>query len=131
MEGYIEMNKKHIPLVRLYAITAAFVMGLVFAAQPAHGQITFGVRIGAPPPPLRYEARPPAPGPGFVWVDGYYEPYNNNYRWHPGYWNRAPYEGAYYIHPHWDHYPDGWHMHEGYWAHEDHDPHYWDNHHPR
>ena len=110
---------------------AAGHMALAFAHPSAQTQINFGVTIGREPPPLRYEARPAMPGPGYIWVDGYYEPFNGQYRWHPGYWNRAPYEGAYYVHPHWDHYPDGWHMHEGYWAHEDHDPHYWDNHHDR
>jgi hypothetical protein len=109
---------------------AAGIMAVALAAVPASAQVSFGVRIGTPPPPLRYENRPPMPGPGFVWAEGYYEPYNGAYRWHPGYWNRAPYAGASYVHPHWDHYPDGWHMHEGYWAHEDHDNHYWDNHHP-
>lgn len=123
------MTRKQMLLTR-FAAAAAGVLAFLLSAPAAHAQISFGVRIGAPPPPLRYESRPPAPGPGYAWVDGYYEPYRNNYRWHPGYWNRAPYEGAYYVHPHWDHYPDGWHMHEGYWGREDHDPHYWDNRHP-
>ena len=116
-------------LARIALTAAAALLTFSLATPAAHAQVSFGVRIGTPPPPLRYEARPVAPGPGYAWVDGFYEPFNGRYRWHPGYWNRAPYEGAYYVHPHWDHYPDGWHQHEGYWAHEDHDPHYWDNHH--
>ncbi len=104
-------------------------------APAAHAQVSFGIAIGHEPPPLRYEARPPIPGPGYVWTDGYYEPFNGQYRWHGGYWQRPPYEGAYYVHPHWDHYPDGWHQHEGYWARggqgepfHDRDNHYWENH---
>jgi hypothetical protein len=31
-----------------------------------------GVYIGAAPPPLRYEVRPAIPGPGYAWVDGYW-----------------------------------------------------------
>ncbi len=125
-------NKQKISLTTLAATAAAGVMAFALAATPAQAQVGFDVHIGTPPPPLRYEVRPAAPGPGYVWADGYWEPFNGRYRWHPGYWNRAPYEGAYYVHPHYDHYPDGWHLHEGYWAHEDHDPHYWDHHdHPR
>jgi hypothetical protein len=126
--------KQYISMVKIAATAAAGVMAFALAAPPAQAQVSFGIRIGQPPPALRYEARPPIPGPGYAWVDGYWEPFQGRYRWHPGYWNRPPYEGAYYVHPHWDHYPDGWHMHEGYWAHEDHDNHYWDNHrdeHPR
>ena len=117
------------------ASLAAGLLALGLAVPAASAQVGFGVTIGAPPPPLRYEVRPASPGAGFVWTEGFYEPYNSGYRWHGGYWQRPPYEGAYYVHPHWDHYPDGWHQHEGYWAHggpgegfHDHDSHYWENH---
>jgi hypothetical protein len=99
---------------------------LAAVAIPAQAQV--GVYIGRTPPPLRYEARPPLPGPGYVWVDGFYEPWQGGYRWHSGYWNRPPYAGAYWVHPHYDHYPEGWHYNEGYWGHEDHDDHHWDHH---
>ena len=82
-------------LLSTIALPAAVgILTLAASAPLAEAQVSFGIRIGAPPPPLRYEARPPAPGPGFAWVDGYYEPFNGNYRWHPGYWNRPPYAGA-------------------------------------
>ena len=117
----------------LATLAAAGLMAATLAAPPASAQVGIGVTIGEPPPPLRYEARPPAPGVGFVWTDGFYEPYGGAYRWHAGYWQRPPFEGGYYVHPHWDRYPDGWHMHEGYWAHGGpgpgyHEDHYWENH---
>lgn len=95
---------------------------------PALGQVSFGVTIGTPPPPYRYEAPPPIPGPGYVWIDGYWVPEGGRWVWHHGDWRRPPYAGAYWSHPHYDHYPDGWHVHEGHWDHEDHNEHYWDNH---
>jgi hypothetical protein len=94
----------------------------------AHAQVSFGVRIGAPPPPLRYEAPPPMPGQGYVWVDGYWVPEGGRWVWRRGAWQHPPYAGAYWAHPHYDHYPDGWHVHEGYWSHEDRGDHYWDHH---
>ncbi|MBB5056813.1 hypothetical protein HDF16_001498 [Granulicella aggregans] len=96
-------------------------------SAPAFAQI--GVYIGAPPPPIRYEARPPLPGPGYAWIDGYWEPYGGRYRWVGGRWDRPPYPGAYWSHPHYDHYDRGWAMHEGHWDHDDHgDHHDWGHH---
>jgi hypothetical protein len=124
--GVLVMKKSN-SFSTIATMAAAGLMTFALAATPARAQVGF-VHIGQAPPPLRYEARPPMPGPGFAWIDGYWEPWQGRYRWHPGRWDRAPYEGAYYVHPHYDHYPDGWHMHEGYWGREDHDTHYWDRH---
>ena len=63
---------------------------------PASAQI--GVYIGTPPPPLRYEQRGPIPGPGYVWIEGYWAPDGHHYRWAAGHWERPPYEGAYWFH---------------------------------
>jgi hypothetical protein len=40
--------------------------------------------------------RPPMPGPGYLWVDGYYDGYG---RWFNGYWAVPPYAGAYWVAP--------------------------------
>jgi hypothetical protein len=96
----------------------------VALATPAQAQV--GLYIGTPPPAIRYEARPAIPGPGFVWTDGYWEPWQGHYRWHGGYWQRPPYAGAYYVHPHYDHYDRGWAFHDGGWAHEDHGGYHFD-----
>ena len=95
------------------------------AAVPAVGQI--GVVIGRTPPPMRYERRGPMPGPGYVWVDGFWNWRDGRYIWVPGHWDRPPYAGAYWSHPHYDRYDDGWHYHEGHWDRDDHGDHYYDN----
>jgi hypothetical protein len=103
--------------------------GLLFAialAIPVSSQIS--VYIGTPPPVVRYERPLRAPGPGFLWVEGYWEPAGHRYRWAPGHWERPPYEGAHWIHPHYDHYAEGWQFHEGHWDHEDHDNGHWRDH---
>ncbi len=92
---------------------------------PAFAQI--GVYIGVAPPPLRYEVRPPVPGPDYAWADGYWNWYGGRYVWVPGAWRRPPFAGAYWEHPHYDHYARGWQAHEGHWDHEDHGNHHdWD-----
>ncbi|WP_263368001.1 YXWGXW repeat-containing protein [Edaphobacter bradus] len=97
-------------------------------ATPAFGQVSFGVTIGTPPPPLRYEVRPAIPAPGYVWQSGYWVIRGHRWVWVPGVWVQPPYPGAYWSHPHYDRYSDGWHVHEGHWDREDHDDHYWENH---
>ena len=93
---------------------------------PAFAQV--GIYIGHAPPPLRYEVRPAIPGPGYTWVDGYWNWAGGRYVWAPGVWRRPPYAGAYWTHAHYDHYDRGWAYHEGHWDHEDHgDHHDWDH----
>jgi hypothetical protein len=73
-------------------------------------QVSIGVRIGSPPPP-RVVVRPVAPGPEYVWVDGYWYPVGNRYRWHDGYWTRPPYPASRWVAPR----HDGERFYEGYW----------------
>jgi hypothetical protein len=71
---------------------------LLGPTSAAHAQISFGIRIGPPPPPRVYRV-PAEPGPNYVWVEGYWYPQGSHYRWHDGYWTRPPYEGAYWVDP--------------------------------
>jgi len=75
------------------------IASLILAAGSAFGQVSIGVSIGAPPPPRVLAVRPVAPGPGFMWVDGYWYPNGRHWKWHDGYWTRAPYSGAHWIAP--------------------------------
>lgn len=86
---------------------------LLGGASVARAQVSFGIRIG-PPPVVRVEHRPPRPGPGFVWVRGYWYPDpdgDGHYTWHSGYWTRPPYQGAFWVPPR----RDGGMFYEGYW----------------
>ena len=72
---------------------------LLACAPAAHAQLSFDIRIGAPPPAPRAYRVPPQPGPDYVWIEGYWYPENGQYRWHNGYWSRPPYEDAYWVAP--------------------------------
>src|SRR5690348_240537 len=63
---------------------ALFAMVLLAGSALAGPRISIGIGIGAPAPVA--VVRPACPGPGYVWVDGYY---GQNRVWVPGFW-RAP-----------------------------------------
>jgi hypothetical protein len=108
-------------------LVAAMLLGGVSALA---AQISIGVRIGPPPPPRVVRIVPDRPGPEFIWIEGYWYPVGNHYKWHQGYWSRPPYEGARWVGPH----HDGERFYEGYWEGErgrvGHD-HRWDRDHDR
>ena len=81
----------------------------------------FGVGVGyyphrvyVGPPPVRYYApvvRTYAPGPEYVWIDGYHYPVGASYAWREGYWARRPFVGARWVAPrYYGHY-----YYHGYW----------------
>ena len=115
---------KYCPMRRLLLASLLFTAGTLFA------QISIGIRIGTPPPPRVVAVRPVAPGPEYMWVEGYWYPVGHKYRWHEGYWTRTPYAGARWIAPH----HDGERWFDGYWegdrgrmAHD----HHWEKDHDR
>ncbi len=71
----------------------------------------YGYYAAPPPPPSAAAYYPPSPGPGFVWVSGYYNPVGGRYVWRPGYWSRPPYAGAVWIGPRYA----GNRFYNGYW----------------
>jgi hypothetical protein len=98
---------------------------VLLAAGALSAQVSLGIRIGPPPPPRVVRVHPAAPGPGYLWVEGYWYPVGNHYRWHDGYWTRPPYDGARWVGPR----HDGQYFIDGHWEGDrgrfDHD-HRWD-----
>jgi hypothetical protein len=84
---------------------------LVAAVSMVAADFSIGIRIGPPPPPRVVRVQPVAPGPDFVWVEGYWYPNGNHYKWHDGYWSRPPYAGARWVAPR----HDGERFYQGYW----------------
>ena len=101
-------------------MNAKWVLGSILAAStltaPAFGQVSIGVTIGTPPPPVQYEVPPPMPEVGYVWTPGYWAPYGGHYAWRRGYWVRPPYYGAAWRPAHWVHEGPGWRYYEGGWG---------------
>ena len=68
----------------------------------------------APPAP-RYGVVGVAPGPGFVWIDGYWGWRGNSYAWIDGRWDRPPHGRRAWVRGEWRHEGHGWRFHEGHW----------------
>jgi hypothetical protein len=109
---------------RLAALTATlFVVLLMLAgamlAAPAisSAQVAVGVSVTFAPPALPIYVQPLCPGPGYIWVPGYWawDSYIGYY-WVPGTWVLVPFPGALWTPGYWA-WSDGvfvWY--EGYWG---------------
>jgi hypothetical protein len=83
------------------------------AATTSNAQIIVKVR---PPRPAVVVARPPAPGPGYVWVEEDWVGRGNNYDWHGGYWAAPPRAGNHWVPGHWVQRRRGWVWMPGHWT---------------
>jgi WXXGXW repeat (2 copies) len=97
------------PLMAACVIAISLVT--VAACADVRGRVF--VRVGPPPP--RVEAVVAAPGPGYVWVPGYYRWDGAVYVWTPGRYLRPPRPRARWVAGHWVHNRRGWYYVEGRW----------------
>lgn len=69
----------------------------------------------APPPPIRAEVIGVAPGPGYIWINGYWGWRGSRYVWVPGYYARPPHPHAVWVAPRWEHDRGRYRFREGHW----------------
>jgi hypothetical protein len=97
-----------LPVVRASAVASLLVLtsGCVVAVRPAPAPVVYEqtVPAGAPgevvvteePPAPIYETVGIAPGPGYLWIGGYYH-WNGRWVWYRGHYARPPHPGAAWI----------------------------------
>jgi hypothetical protein len=81
------------------------------ATQP----VTQEVLVTQAPPPVRVETRTVAPGPRYVWTNGYWQWTGASYAWVPGHWVERPRPAAVWVEGHWVRRPGGWIWVAGHW----------------
>jgi hypothetical protein len=77
-----------------------------------------GVRLptNGAPPALLSDPRGPPPGPGSVWIDGYWQWTEGRFAWVPGQWAEPPGPPPYtWVDARWTGDDRGWTFHEPYW----------------
>ncbi len=67
-----------------------FASAILFAGTAMNAQVV--VRVGPPRPIV--ETRPVAPGPGYIWTNGYHRWEGGRYVWTPGAYVLPPRPGA-------------------------------------
>jgi hypothetical protein len=84
------------------AAVLALTSGCVVAVRPA--PVAYYAEPGEvvvnqdPPPPI-VETVGVAPGPGYLWIGGYYHWNGGGWVWYRGHYARPPHPGAVWIHP--------------------------------
>ena len=89
---------------------AAVLFATVLAACGGYGYSAYG----GPPPP-RYGAMGYAPGPGYVWADGYWDRGGGGWNWVGGRWLMPPRGRHAWGRPEWRHEGRNWRFRRGYW----------------
>lgn len=71
--------------------------------------------VAEPPPAPVVEVRTVAPGPNFIWIDGYWGWERGHRVWYRGHWERPPHGYRTWVQPRWEHRPHGYVFVRGYW----------------
>jgi hypothetical protein len=90
---------------------ATTLLGACATAAPPRERVY--VRVA--PPPARVEVVGRSPGPGYVWVKGYYRWNGAAYRWVPGHWAVRERGARAWVAGRWAHDRYGWYWVEGHW----------------
>ena len=96
---------------------AASMLPLAIAAIPApSAQAGVFVSVAIAPPAIPVYVQPPIPGPGYVWVPGYWAYGPDGYYWVPGTWALPPAVGLLWTPGYWDWGGGVYVWHAGYWG---------------
>lgn len=95
------------------AMPAAPPPAVVYSAPPQSQQQV--VIVSGPPPP-RPEMIYPPPGPGFVWVNGFWLWRAGRYHWVEGHYERPPRGMRYWNEPRWERRGGNYFMIQGHWG---------------
>src|SRR6476619_4346324 len=95
----------------------AFVLAalLFLGLPPASSSAEVAVAIGIAPPPIAIYAQPLCPGPGYIWVPGYWA-YDYGYYWVPGEWVLPPRIGFLWTPGYWGYSGGSYIFNNGYWG---------------
>jgi len=97
---------------RIWMVAAVVMMGSVLAGCAANG--AYVMRYGPPPPP-RYGMMGVAPGPGYVWMEGFWDWRGGNWHWMPGRWAVPPRPHAVWVPGYWEPNGHAYRFRPGYW----------------
>jgi hypothetical protein len=86
----------------------------VYVTPPPGPPVTV-VQVQQAPPEAITENRPPAPGGGYIWMEGYWTWTGTGWAWTSGRWVRPPRPKSEWVPGHWERAGGTWMYHQGYW----------------
>ena len=93
----------------------AWLWALTLSSLLIVGCVVGGYYTNVPPPAERVEVVGVAPGPEFIWINGYWGISGGAHVWVPGRWVRPPHARAVWIAPIWERRYGRYYFHEGHW----------------
>ena len=94
-------------------ILGASLSSLFLLAGCASGRVALYARTA--PPPLQAESFGSAPGPDYVWMNGYWGYRGDDYVWIPGRWEKPPRGHRHWEAGRWEHRGDRYVWRDGQW----------------
>ena len=92
-------------------------VGMLAIPVPSRAQVAVGISVRIGPPVLPIYAQPLCPGPGFIWIPGYWAyDADDGYFWVPGTWVEPPEFGLLWTPGYWGWGDDFYIWHAGYWG---------------
>jgi hypothetical protein len=97
--------------------TAALVIGSSLGPTMAFARVDVGINVGVAPPPPQVVAGPIgiAPGPGYVWTNGYWDWNGGTWVWVGGRWLLPPHGHRVWVEPYYHPLNGHYHYHRGHW----------------
>jgi hypothetical protein len=89
--------------------------GFLIAGTLLSGCASGAVVVRLAPPPPRYAVVGAAPGPGYVWTEGYWDWRGAHYEWVAGRWMRPPHARAVWVPGEWVQGHRGYQFRRGHW----------------
>jgi len=71
--------------------------------------------VEGPPPPPRQEIIVAQPGPGYIWIGGYWAWHHHHHEWVGGHWEMPPHGHHVWVEPRWEHRCGSYVFIEGSW----------------
>jgi hypothetical protein len=111
-------NARKVKIMRIARLLCSLllVVGLLTIPVPSRAQVAVGVSVRIGPPALPVYEQPVCPGPGFLWVPGYWANGPDGYFWVPGTWVEPPEVGLLWTPGYWAWEDDAYIWHAGYWG---------------
>jgi WXXGXW repeat (2 copies) len=106
----LPIGARQLWLIALGLLTAV----VLFASQAANADVAISVNIA--PPALPVYEQPVIPGPGYVWVPGYWAYGPEGYYWVPGTWVEPPEAGLLWTPGYWGWSNGAYLWSAGYWG---------------